>query len=145
MSNDVLEPSLLIEHDDLQWMENRLGVSLSESKHTNSFETRNEADLLNIKESSCIEFAKCFEQLYRICILPEFIPKGNPADPVKVAEFVQLSREICSQMLPQEAALKLLPKVILTKRDIFIRHLKRVPIIVRRNYEKLIGKKLIDN
>ena len=106
VSRAVVNSSLELEDKDVRWMEQRLGASLREDLPDDGTEVADEADLLRIEHSSCVEFAARFREIHGIELPDELIPVGSSVDPRRVAEFVEYGQALCRTRIQERRALK---------------------------------------
>ena len=118
VSRALVDSSLEQEEEDLQWMEQRLGASLRENVPDDGTEVADEADLLRIERSSCVEFAARFQEIHGIQLPDEMIPAESPVAPQRVAEFLEYAQDLCRKRIQERRALKPkpLPKKLVSKK-----------------------------
>jgi hypothetical protein len=108
VSSEQIKLNLAQDKNDIQWMEERLGVSLRESVQDDGTEVSNEEDLLQIKKSALEEFVNKFTGLHGLSIPVEKIPSGkgidNLVDPREVAIFVDYCRSLARNMMRTQRA-----------------------------------------
>lgn len=85
----VFIDALEAEREDIEWMEQRLGVSLNEAEQVNGSAIANEKDLLTITRKSCEEYAERCRQMHGVELSLEMLPEGETIDPAEVAKFVE--------------------------------------------------------
>lgn len=133
----LFSDALAAERADIQWMEKRLGVSLEEVGSDNGSEVVSEQDLLTIKQSSCEEYAARFREMYEADVPQEWIPQGDPVDPVQVAEFVDRCRMICRQRIQDRREIAQAARARLKKS--FSYRIRRFPGVTIRVIKRLLS------
>ena len=134
---EFFSEALALEGRDISWMEKRLGVSLKESAAANGSEVTCEDDLLKIKQSSCEEYAARFRELYEVDVPQEWIPQGDPVDPVQVAEFMDQCRTICRKAIVEKRESVLAARARLKKS--FSYRIRRFPGVTIRVIKRLLS------
>ena len=92
VSRKVLDAGLILDAEDIAWMERRLGDPLDEETRNEESEITCEEDLLRITRASCEEYAARFQELHGIRIPHEQLPTDEIVDPRQVAAFVEYCR-----------------------------------------------------
>lgn len=90
VARSLVNPS--IDHEDVAWMEARLGESLHESQVEDGTEIASEEDLLGISRKSCEIYAEKFRKIHQVAVAKDRMPKGDSPDPRDVAGFVDYLR-----------------------------------------------------
>lgn len=102
LAPQLVAPVLLEHAADIQWMEKRLGTTLTEPLHQDDDAISSEQDLLAITPAALREFARSFATVVRVPepAIPTII--GDLVDPQAAATFVQSCREISGRKLREE-------------------------------------------
>jgi hypothetical protein len=98
VSRLILNEAIEHERKDIAWMEKRLGVSLDEVINEDDSAITSEDDLLTISRKACEEYAARFKEFYDVDLPLEAIPQQDPIDPRLVANLVENSRVLSSQI-----------------------------------------------
>ena len=92
LSHDLLKLSEA-ELEDLAWMENRLGRTLTEKAPDVDNAVASEAELLTVTRETCMDFARNFQSSHGIAAPVGMLPDERLIDPKTVANFMEACRE----------------------------------------------------
>lgn len=112
VSKAVVAKGLAAEAEDIQWMEKRLGLSLTESLDDQGDEITCEEDLLLIPASACRQYAEKFREVYGSEIPSSVLPASDPVSPQAAANMVEYSRQVIRQRIDKERRVRRFTRLI---------------------------------
>lgn len=127
VSKAVVANGLAAEAEDIQWMEKRLGLSLTEVLDDQGDEITCEQDLLRISRSACQQYADKFREVYGAEIPAPVMPGTDPVSPQAAANMVEYSREVIRRRIVREKRKKRLSRLVPPFIRRFLKSLRRKP------------------
>ncbi|NJM37441.1 MAG: hypothetical protein HC845_06010 [Akkermansiaceae bacterium] len=131
LAKEILLPSLDRQAEDIRWMEQRLGVSLEEPNQIDGTEITSEEDLLAVSRASCLEFVKCFTDIYKMQIPANLIPAEDPAGPENVSKLVEFCRNLIHNNMTQSQKTQNAPFSLKRFHRVLLKRIRRLSGLLR--------------